>query len=163
MRAQARWHFCYDGKEVFASESLDRTSQDFWPIVWHCDVQGAIERRATVRPSTIAFDQNKGWLAPSVENRIQAHMSRIDAVCRLLPVTKIVIETASFDIQKIRNPGSKGRAISRATSLDSGTCARYVLFRDGHVCPHCHGRSGTRSSTCIILRVGKRAVMRQTT
>ena len=46
--------------------------------------------------------KHKGWLAPSVENRIQAHMSRIDAVCRLLPVTKIVIETASFDIQKIK-------------------------------------------------------------
>lgn len=43
-----------------------------------------------------------------MENRIQAHISRIEAVCRLLPVTKIVIETASFDIQKIRNPEVEG-------------------------------------------------------
>ena len=32
--------------------------------------------------------KHKGWLAPSSENRIQAHLSRIDAVCKLLPVTK---------------------------------------------------------------------------
>ena len=38
---------------------FDRTSRDFWPIVWHSDVQGAIERRATaLRASTIAFDQS---------------------------------------------------------------------------------------------------------
>lgn len=52
--------------------------------------------------------KNKGWLAPSVENRIQAHISRIEAVCRVLPITKIVIETASFDIQKIKNPEVDG-------------------------------------------------------
>ena len=42
--------------------------------------------------------KRKGWLAPSVENRINAHLSRIEAVLRLLPVTKITVETASFDI-----------------------------------------------------------------
>ena len=59
---------------------------------------------------SIAFFErgSECWLAPSVENRIQAHMSRIDAVCRLLPVTKIVIETASFDIQKIKDPSVEG-------------------------------------------------------
>ena len=35
-------------------------------------------------------------------------MSRIDAVCRLLPVTKIAIETASFDVRKIKNPTIEG-------------------------------------------------------
>ena len=29
--------------------------------------------------------KHKGWLAPSVENRIQAHMSRIEAVCNCFP------------------------------------------------------------------------------
>ena len=33
--------------------------------------------------------KRKGWLAPSVENRINAHLSRIETVIRLLPVTKI--------------------------------------------------------------------------
>ena len=85
--------------------------------------------------------KHKGWLAPSVENRIQAHMSRIDAVCRLLPVTKIVIETASFDIQKIKDPSVEGTDYQQGDQLGFWNVREYVLFRDGHVCQHCHGRS----------------------
>ena len=85
--------------------------------------------------------KHKGWLAPSVENRIQAHISRIEAVCRLLPVTKIVIETASFDIQKIRNPEVEGTGYQQGDQLGFWNVREYVLFRDGHVCQHCHGRS----------------------
>ena len=43
--------------------------------------------------------KRKGWLAPSVENRIAAHMSRVEAVMRVLPVTAITVETAAFDTQ----------------------------------------------------------------
>ena len=85
--------------------------------------------------------KNKGWLAPSVENRIQAHISRIEAVCRVLPITKIVIETASFDIQKIKNPEVEGTGYQQGDQLGFWNVREYVLFRDGHVCWHCRGRS----------------------
>ena len=83
----------------------------------------------------------KGWLAPSVENRIQAHISRIEAVCRVLPITKIVIETASFDIQKIKNPEVEGTDYQQGEQLGFWNVREYVLFRDGHVCQACKGRS----------------------
>ena len=85
--------------------------------------------------------KHKGWLAPSVENRIQAHISRIEAVCRVLPITKIVIETASFDIQKIKNPEIEGEGYHQGEQLGSWNVREYVLFRDGHVCQACKGRS----------------------
>ncbi len=85
--------------------------------------------------------KHKGWLAPSVENRIQAHISRIEAVCRVLPITKIVIETASFDIQKIKNPEVKGTDYQQGEQLGFWNVREYVLFRDGHVCQACKGRS----------------------
>ena len=85
--------------------------------------------------------KHKGWLAPSVENRIQAHISRIEAVCRVLPITKIVIETASFDIQKIKNPEVEGTDYQQAEQLGFWNVREYVLFRDGHVCQACKGRS----------------------
>ena len=85
--------------------------------------------------------KHKGWLAPSVENRIQAHMSRIDAICGLLPVTKIVIETASFDIQKIKHPDVEGTDYQQGDQLGFWNVREYVLFRDGHVCQHCHGHA----------------------
>ena len=85
--------------------------------------------------------KHKGWLAPSVENRIQAHISRIEAVCRVLPITKIVIETASFDIQKIKNPEVEGTDYLQGDQLGFRNVREYVLFRDGHVCQACKGRS----------------------
>ena len=85
--------------------------------------------------------KHKGWLAPSVENRIQAHISRIEAVCRVLPITKIVIETASFDIQKIKNPEVEGTDYQQGEQLGFWNVREYVLFRDGHVCQARKGRS----------------------
>ena len=35
--------------------------------------------------------KRKGWLAPTVENRINVHLSRIETVLQLLPVTKITV------------------------------------------------------------------------
>ena len=85
--------------------------------------------------------KRKGWLAPSVENRINAHLSRIEAVLRLLPVTKITVETASFDIQLLKNPNIAGKEYQEGEQLAFWNVREYVLFRDGHVCQHCHGRS----------------------
>ncbi len=55
--------------------------------------------------------KRKEWFAPSVENRINAHLSRIEKVLRLLPVTTITVETASFDTQLLKNPDISGERI----------------------------------------------------
>ena len=68
-------------------------------------------------------------------------MSRIEAVLRLLPVTKITVETASFDLQLLKNPDISGKEYQEGEQLGFWNVREYVLFRDGHVCQHCHGRS----------------------
>ena len=85
--------------------------------------------------------KNKGWLAPSVENKINAHLSRVEAVRKILPVTKIVVETAAFDIQKIKNPDIEGTEYQQGEQLGFWNVREYILFRDGHQCCHCHGKS----------------------
>ena len=45
--------------------------------------------------------KNKGWLAPSIEQKIQCHFKVIENAHKILPITKIIVEVASFDIQKI--------------------------------------------------------------
>ena len=86
--------------------------------------------------------KNKGWLAPSVENRIQAHLSRVRMVQSILPVSRIVVETASFDMQLLKNPDISGVQYQQGEQLGFWNVREYVLFRDGHRCCHCHGRSG---------------------
>ena len=85
--------------------------------------------------------KKKGWLAPSIENKINAHLSRVAAVRKILPVTKIVVETAAFDIQKIKNPDIEGTEYQQGEQLGFWNVREYVLFRDGHKCCHCHGKS----------------------
>ena len=77
--------------------------------------------------------KRKGWLAPSVENRIAAHMSRVEAVMRVLPVTAITAETAAFDTQLLKNPDIAGEVTTlRADGPEamrrtiSSRCARPV-------------------------------------
>lgn len=85
--------------------------------------------------------KHKGWLAPSVENKIQTHMTVVEKVCKMLPITNIVVETASFDIQKIKHPDIQGREYQEGEQLGFWNVREYVLWRDGHVCQHCQGKS----------------------
>ena len=85
--------------------------------------------------------KKKSWLAPSIQNRINAHLKIVDNVCKILPITKIIIETASFDIQKIKNPNISGEEYQQGEQLGFWNLREYILFRDGHTCQHCHGKS----------------------
>lgn len=85
--------------------------------------------------------KKKGWLAPSVLHKVETHIRLIEKVCKFLPVSKIVIETASFDIQKIKNPEIQGEEYQQGEQLGFWNVREYVLWRDGHVCQCCHGKS----------------------
>ena len=82
-----------------------------------------------------------GWLAPTVQQKVNTHLKVIADVHKLLPITKIVIETASFDIQKIKNPEIQGVAYQEGEQLGFWNVREYVLFRDGHTCQCCKGKS----------------------
>ena len=85
--------------------------------------------------------KNKGWLAPSVKQKVDSHLMVVNKVCRMLPITKVIVETASFDIQKIKNPDISGTDYQQGEQLGFWNVREYVLFRDGHECQCCHGKS----------------------
>jgi len=85
--------------------------------------------------------KNKGWLAPSIQHKISSHLKVIENLYKILPITKIIVETASFDIQKIKNPEISGVDYQHGEQLDFWNVREYVLFRDGHRCQHCKGKS----------------------
>ena len=85
--------------------------------------------------------KNKGWLAPSVEHKIQTHLTVVDRIHRFLPITNIVVETASFDVQKIKSPNVRGCDYQQGELLGFWNVREYVLFRDNHTCHHCKGKS----------------------
>ena len=85
--------------------------------------------------------RGKGWLAPSVQNKVDTHLTVIRRVHEILPITKIIVEVASFDIQKIKNPTISGSEYQQGEQLDFWNVREYVLFRDGHTCQCCKGKS----------------------
>lgn len=103
-------------------------------------------RRSRLRYRKARFNnrvssKRKGWLAPSVENKIQTHLTVVEKIHKFLPITNIVVETASFDIQKINNPSISGSEYQQGEQLDFFNVREYVLFRDNHTCQHCKGKS----------------------
>ena len=96
-------------------------------------------RRSRLRYRKARFDnrvksKNKGWLAPSIENKINTHIKVITDLHKILPITNIIVETASFDIQKIKNSDIEGKEYQEGEQLGFWNVREYVLFRDGHKC-----------------------------
>lgn len=85
--------------------------------------------------------KHKGWLAPSVQAKVDTHLSVVKDVHKILPVSKITVEVASFDIQKIKNPEIKGAEYQQGEQLGFWNVREYVLFRDNHTCQCCKGKS----------------------
>ena len=85
--------------------------------------------------------KKSGWLAPSVEQKIQTHFRVIEDIHKLLPITKIIVETASFDIQKIKNHEIHNEEYQQGEQLGFWNVREYVLFRDNHTCQCCKGKS----------------------
>jgi hypothetical protein len=83
----------------------------------------------------------EGWLAPSVQNKVNTHLKIIHQVHRILPVEQITIEVAQFDIQKVNHPDIEGVGYQQGEQLGFWNVREYVFFRDGHQCQHCRGRS----------------------
>ena len=101
-------------------------------------------RNRKTRYRKVRFSNRKrddGWLAPSVRQKVECHLTVVRKVHEILPVSKITVETASFDIQKIKNPAISGTEYQQGDLLDFWNVREYVLFRDGHVCQCCKGKS----------------------
>lgn len=89
--------------------------------------------------------KHKGWLAPSVEVKIQEHITVIKRVCGLVPVGKVVVETAEFDLQLLKAiedglPVPQGEDYQKGEMLGHYNVRQYVLWRDNYKCRCCGAR-----------------------
>ena len=85
--------------------------------------------------------KKQGWLAPSIQNKVETHLTCIKRAYDILPITNIVVEVASFDIQKIKNPSISGVEYQQGEQLNFWNVREYVLHRDNHTCQCCKGKS----------------------
>ena len=87
-----------------------------------------------------------GWIAPSIRQKVDCHIYWISKICKFLPIKKITVETAQFDTQLLKAqeqglPLPQGTDYQKGEQLGFSNVREYVLFRDGHKCQCCKGKS----------------------
>ena len=85
--------------------------------------------------------KHKGWLAPSVRAKVDTHLRVVRDVHKILPISSITVEVASFDIQKIKNPDIEGAEYQQGEQLGFWNVREYVMHRDNFTCQCCKGKS----------------------
>jgi len=84
--------------------------------------------------------KKQGWLAPSVQHKLDSHIRLVKRICKLLPVSKIIVEVANFDIQKINNPDISGVEYQQGSLLGYENSKSYLIAREGK-CQLCNKES----------------------
>ena len=118
-----------------------------------CEMRRSRRNRTTryrePRFNNRVHSKNKGWLAPSVEVKIWNHIQAIKLVAKLLPLAVIRVETAEFDLQRIKameqgKPLPVGTDYQLGEQYDHYNVRQYVLHRDGYKCACCGAKATSK-------------------
>ena len=96
-------------------------------------------RRGKLRYRPARFDNRtkpKGWLAPSLQRRVDTTMAWVRRLMRWLLVTAISQELVRFDTQALQNPEISGVEYQQGT-LFGYEVREYLLEKWGHKCAYC--------------------------
>ena len=81
-------------------------------------------------------NKKKGWLPPSLEQKVAVQLNEIGHLHRHFPIETIIVEVAEFDIQKIKNPDISGKDYQQGT-LQGYNIRNYLLEKHGRKCFYC--------------------------
>ena len=125
-----------DKEELFSAEVVLRND-----IV---DLLSARRQNRRIRRNMLRYRESRFLnrvSTKSVKYKIATHLRVVEKLHQILPITKIIVEVASFDIQKIKNPDIQGSDYQQGEQLGFWNVREYVLFRDNHSCQYCKDKS----------------------
>ncbi|MEY3807272.1 MAG: hypothetical protein RI893_248, partial [Pseudomonadota bacterium] len=97
-------------------------------------------RRGSLRYRAPRFlnrgNKNKGWLAPSLQHRVDTTVAWVARLRRLAPVTAIAQELVRFDMQIMDSPDISGVKYQQGT-LAGYEVREYLLEKFGRKCVYC--------------------------
>jgi hypothetical protein len=97
-------------------------------------------RRSKLRYRQARFNNRKkteGWLAPSVQRKMDTHKKLINDIKKLLPISKIIVEVGNFDIQKINDTEISGIGYQQGDMLGYQNMRSYLMSREHGLCQLC--------------------------
>ena len=96
-------------------------------------------RRGKLRYRPARFDNRTradGWLAPSLQHRVDTTLAWVNKLMRLAPVTALSQELVRFDTQAMQNPEISGTEYQQGTLLGYEV-REYLLEKWGRECVYC--------------------------
>ena len=81
-------------------------------------------------------NKNKGWIAPSLQHRVETVGAWVHRLRRLAPITGIAQELVRFDLQQMENPEITGVEYQQGTLAGYET-REYLLNKWGRKCAYC--------------------------
>ena len=118
-------------REYYASESLRKSEKD--RITSRRELRRT--RRNHLRHRKARFNNRRrkdGWLAPSVQHRLDFTIKEIKRLYTFLPIAKLVVEVTPFDNQKLLNPNIKPWEYTQGKMHGFKTIKDYLLARDNY-------------------------------
>lgn len=81
--------------------------------------------------------------SPTMTSKINSHLKEINFVKTLLPITKTILETATFDPHALKNPEVLTNKLLYQQGINYGfaNTKAYVLTRDTYTCQYCKEKS----------------------
>ncbi len=78
----------------------------------------------------------KGWLAPSIKHKMNSHIKLVNKLKEILPISKVIVEVAQFNTQKMQNPEIEGVEYQQGT-LQGYNVRNYLLEKFNRQCAYC--------------------------
>jgi HNH endonuclease len=129
----ANAHREYYSAEVIARDDISKRLSDR-----HMYRQHRRYRKTRYRKPRFNNRKNKkkGWLPPSLEQKVAVQLNEIDHLHRHFPIQKIIVEVAEFDIQKIKDPNISSIEYQQGT-LQGYNIRNYLLEKHNRKCFYC--------------------------
>lgn len=101
------------------------------------------KRRSKLRYRPARFNNRgkKGKLAPSIQHKIDSHLTIIKRICNIIPIENIIVETAEFDVHKLKNPTVSGVEYQHGDAEGFYNVKSAVLSRDNYTCQICGAKN----------------------
>lgn len=158
---------CMDTGYVHIGESVKSEKHEY--LAWQIDTlldekqryddkrKYRRQRRNRKRYRAPRFDNRKrpdGWIAPSLEHKKAIHLSQLERICAVMPITNITLEIGNFDTQVLKameegKPLPQGEDYQHGERYGIATLREAVFSRDNYTCLCC----GKSIKDHVILKV----------
>ncbi|MEJ5230350.1 MAG: RNA-guided endonuclease IscB, partial [Pseudothermotoga sp.] len=89
-------------------------------------------KRRYRKPKFLNRRKPEEWLAPSLRWKVDAHIRIVKMLSEIMPIDRVVVEVAPFDIQKVLNPDIQGEEYQNGVQKGFWDVREYCLWRAGY-------------------------------